>query len=167
MEYVNQQSDDEVIFVGVKTNFVFIGTKEIFNKDIQAIDKKCLETHKRQLETTAISLEFERAKDEPIGAVISEYYDSFGNKRIRRLSYEKAVESYWKNIRRMETTIAELDKYIKEYTPIWEREVVVSYKRNELRDGFVVLVDGLEIGKYWLKEEYDTGYVEESVTENE
>lgn len=157
------QPDDKTFFIGASVAYFFIGNKETYNNDIDEINDKFYLLHNKSLRGLELKLINLKAQGEPTSEIVEEYFDCFGKKRIKRMSKETAIEKYWKNIKSTEESIAFLTEYINNYVPLRDREITDSYFKEALQDGEVVKIEGIEEGRFWLKEEYETGYIEVTV----
>lgn len=160
--YMSRQGDDDTIFVGSKSGYFFIGNKNKFKEDIQGINEKYINTCTGTLESSKHRLEWLTQTGEPKEVKIVEYMDENCHIVRETIPVEILVERYWKQMEKTKTTIAECERYLNNFTPLETRKVIEINDNKILCDGKICLVVGEEIGKYWLKEEYETSVVEES-----
>lgn len=86
---------------------------------------------------------------------VSNWCISWAHKRKTRLKRELVNAEAESNIKRIKTQLKEADKYINSFVPMLQREVVADYMQEASDYAHVILIEGLEIGRYWLKKEYD------------
>lgn len=158
-QYV-KDNPNETLFIGSGVAYFFIGNAEQFDKDIDTINQKYIDGFKKSLYTAKIRLDNLKSQGEPTGEVVKEYWNNFGYLTRKVLPLEKAIADYHKQIDTIEATIDKLTDYLANYVHIKEREVISADKKEGLKDGISVIVEGIEEGRFWLKEEYETGYVE-------
>jgi len=48
----------------------------------------------------------------------------------------------------------ELSEYLTDHSELLDREVLSQYERIDPDDGYIIIVEGEEIAKYWLREDY-------------
>lgn len=58
-------------------------------------------------------------------------------------------------LKREAVHVEELRTYLKHFKYIEDREVLAAYKSIEDSSVWIVKIEGIEQGKYWLKEEFD------------
>ena len=70
------------------------------------------------------------------------------------LDEDKAFEEFMDIIPRAFGTVKSMERRLKAFKPILDRNVLDAYPRIQ-QDGIIVKIEGEEIGEYWSKEEYD------------
>lgn len=154
-----KNNPDKTFFIGSKVAYFFIGNLETFENDIQGINEKFKIIFFNSIRDAENLLKRLEAEGEPTGDVVKESYCT--GKFVKRIiPHEIAVKEYHATIERKNVLISKYTEYLENYIPIEEREVIETYPKLCLKDGEGIKVDGLEEGRFWLIEEYETGYVE-------
>lgn len=121
----------ETLFIGSASAFFFIGDFEEYEKEIDQISERYKEVFDTSLKSAEREWKYFRyymPKDHP--------------------QYEIKHAAYLK---------AKLKKqYFDEHPNLREREVVKMYP-SILDPGTIIIIEGYEAGKYWLKSEYEGG----------
>lgn len=154
-----KNNPDKTFFIGSKSAYFFIGNLETFENDFQGINEKYITIFQTSIRDAENLLKRLEKEGEPTGDVIKESFFN-GKPKIRKIPYEQAVKDYYALIERKKDLINKYTDYLKNYIPIEDREIIETYSKTCLGDGEGILIDGLEEGRFWLKEEYETGYVE-------
>ena len=130
--------------VGSKSGFFFIGTRSEWNKYIDDLSKKHLKYLKSH--RTAAKREAKRAQErlnrEPIKLICGKdlegttaYLNSVVKTGNRKYIY--------------------FNELVKAFTPFRTREIKDIYPRMVKADGVNIIVDGLDISDYWMREEFE------------
>lgn len=127
-ERIEMATDTEILHIGSKSSFFFIGTKAEYYRDIFSITKNMMKTANNAVNSCKTKLCYLLSIHAP-KASIKENTDKL---------------KYWQH-------------YIDTFVPPDEREITEEYPRL-LRDGIVISVEGTENGKYWLRSEYLANY---------
>lgn len=132
-------SDDTILSVGSKSGYMFIGTRQDYDREIDAISAEVRTVFKDKLEAIEASIQSLRI------AIAA------GRARKDTMSPDM-----------MRKRLAELEKKqqmfieaIATFKPLRERKVIDLYPRINPDDGLCVIVEGKEVGEAWCKEEYD------------
>lgn len=136
--FIKSMPDDEMLYVGAKTSFIFIGTKDEWEKDKAHLN----ELHHDKIEN-CLSYSENNLNDN-IVRLSKEYYN---NEKEGLFNVIDELTYYLKVIRKCTS-------YLKDWKDIPERTVLDSYPRIQ-KDGTVIVFDGEETGSYWYKSEYD------------
>ena len=147
VDYFMQHLADpnQLYSVGSKSGFFFIGTRSEWNKYIDNLSKqhlKYLKSHR-----TAAKREAKRAQErlnrEPIKLICGKdlegtiaYLNSVAKIGNRRYIY--------------------FNELVKAFTPFRTREIKDIYPRMVKADGVNIIVDGLDISDYWMREEFES-----------
>ena len=146
VDYFMQHLSDpnQLYSIGSKSGFFFIGTYPEWNKYIDDLSKKHLKYLKSH--RTAAKREAKRAQErlnrEPIKLICGKdlegtiaYLNSVVKTGNRRYIYFNSL--------------------VKAFTPFRTREIKDIYPRMVKADGVNIIVDGLDISDYWMREEFE------------
>ena len=146
VEDIAEKSPDAVFYIGSKSGFFFIGTKAVYDADIDGLSNRTFERYKQLLRTIK-----ERIKE-----------NSTAHFHIEQNETPEHFARRLKNTgERLASDLATADNYTK-VVEKWKhmslRKVKEAYKKDPVIDshGIVLLVDGFEAG-VWFKEEYKNG----------
>lgn len=141
-EVVSMFDDGDILHIGSKVAFFFVGTKAEYESDIDGISK----SYEEQLQTR-----LKTAEDE-----ISSTAEKLKNLKIgddeKTIEYAERVQNIAKRYKYLFSYIPKVKKDIKEFTPLRTRKLKERYKR--INEGYAIIVDGKESGKYWDLSEY-------------
>ena len=146
VDYFMQHLSDpnQLYSIGSKSGFFFIGTYSEWNKYIDDLSNKHLKYLKSH--RTAAKREAKRAQErlnrEPIKLICGKdlegtiaYLNSVVKTGNRRYIYFNSL--------------------VKAFTPFRTREIKDIYSRSVKADGVNIIVDGLDISDYWMREEFE------------
>lgn len=151
---IEAMDDDTVIFVGSKTGFVFIGTKEEWKRDKDKINAWCETFTRNEVEMATESWE----KTIFCGLPKRDEYTNYD--RWAKDSFEAIVK-----LGNAQKRLIEARRALKKYKELENRLVAEEYDRTVPDDyGHVFIVKGTEIGKYWLRKEYITKVIEKEAS---
>ena len=141
-EVVSMFGEQDILHIGSQSNFFFVGTKTEYESDIDGISK----SYEEQLQTR-----LKTAEDE-----ISSTAEKLKNLKIgedeKTIEYAERVQNIAKRYKYLFSYIPKVKKDIKEFTPLRTRKLKERYKR--IKEGYAIIVDGKESGKYWDLSEY-------------
>ena len=131
--------------VGSKSGFFFIGTRSEWNKCIDALSRKRLKHLKNRRK--AAKREVERAQGrldrKPIKLI-------FGKDLEGTIAYLNSV------VIKGSRQYAHFNRLIKAFTPFRTREIKDIYSRAVKADGVNIIVEGLDTGNFWMREEFES-----------
>lgn len=141
---IEKMDDNTVMYIGSKVGYVFIGTKEEWYRDKDAIEKWCKQA---TLNEVAMAREaWERniytglPKREDYGDPDRWAGDAFAAVTKLSISQKRLIEAKRAN---------------KNYKELERRLVVDEYEKQDPDEpGHVFIVGGTEAGKYWIRSEY-------------
>lgn len=134
-DVIDKLPDDEVIYIGSDTGFFFAGSKTEYYRDIDQISQDYLQTAHKKLKE---HLKRIKKLNEDLRKPVVDFAQTKTIQGKIRTAVEKAQYN---------------EKYISEFEPIPDRNVLEIYKRLQ-GDGICIIVAGDENGKYWSAEEY-------------
>lgn len=139
---IDAMKEDTVIFVGSKTNYFFIGTKEEFYRDLDKIEAFCKEFVERSYYQSAETWEQNVLAGLPSRADFDSDHD-----------WKEAAKRTVTALNNAQQLMQHYEKEYGKYKPVIDRGTVEEYERTQ-GDGHVIIVSGIEIGKYWFRSEY-------------
>ena len=130
--------------VGSKSGFFFIGTRSEWNRYIDALSRKRLKYLKNRRK--AAKREVERAQGrlnrKPVKLI-------FGKDLEGTIAYLNSV------VIKGSRQYVHFNRLVKAFTPFRAREIKDIYSRATEIDGTNIIVDGLDTGDFWLREEFE------------
>lgn len=139
-EAVKEMNDDVIIHIGSASGFVYIGTKQQYDKMIDSISERYhkffLNAKKRYTRKIKI------------------YYGKLKALDEQSETYENCYRMITECIHRYKRYLKQVCGVIDRFKPMRERMVKEIYKRIS-KDGIVITIQGDEAGKYWDKDEWD------------
>lgn len=143
-EFMNMvEAPNLIISIGSKSAYFFIGTRAEYTEYIDLINEDfrndLLETL-RGYEVKASNLRSELKED------------LFKKSPMKKIEDQRRYAL--QNLTTTLDKIEKLQKRIREFDSLREREIIQAYKRLDINDGLCVIVRGKEEGKYQLREEF-------------
>ena len=155
-ELLGKLNSEEIVFIGSRSAFFFIGLPEEFKSVQKELNKNW---HKNFSKTVSrfeqIKVNWEKQKPKAYQVVKRKVMDVFTNKTVEKIvPYEERLATW--NTRYQEICDG-LDQYkvvVDNWTDFENREVKRCY-RNIDNNATVIIVDGYEVARFWFKSEYD------------
>ena len=138
-ELLSSMSDDELIFIGAKTAWFFVGTVEEYRHYEKAVDRKLKDYWKEKIRLKKIS--FKR--------LLLSYLDNIE----REIQTHKDTETDGFNLTTWYRTYFKDIGYRNNFKPTYEREVLDTYPHKE--EGTAIVLEGEEVGEYYDSEEWE------------
>jgi hypothetical protein len=137
VDEIIESHPDTVFYVGTVSSYFFIGDREEWRKRRDLVNGHCMR-------------KFDAAQ-----------YEARSNipKLLKTLTVLTSARKIDRNT--CMKRIADLQKYIIDLSQEWQNignRIPVKIYRKEGEDGVALIVQGLEGGGFWLKEEYDAKY---------
>ena len=146
IDYFMQHIADpnQLYSVGSNSGFFFIGTRSEWNRYIDDLSKK----HLKYLRShrTAAKREAERAQ---------ERLDQKPIKLICGKDLEGTIAYLNSVVKIGNRRYIYFNRLVKAFTPFRTREIKDIYSRTVKADGVNIIVDGLDISDYWMREEFE------------
>ena len=141
---IKELGENDIFYLGSKTNFFFIGTKAEWERDQEEVEQWCHEFTDNEVIN---------ARENWERTIFAGLPD-----RSKYATYEKWAED-------CEATISKLGRAqkrmimarraAKAYRPVINRAVVEGYDRTVPGEpGKIFIVSGTEVGRYWSRDEY-------------
>lgn len=134
-EVISIFPNDVVLHIGSNTCFMFIGSKEEYEKDIESVSKSLINDSKKLFKKN--KKKYEKAK----GYIDDPKYKNDIKRNKETMEWSKKQMNNYK-------------MYIDSFVPLSKRKILDVYPRTQ-RDGIIIIIEGDEIGSFWTKEEYD------------
>ena len=132
-------NDDTILSVGSRSGYMFIGTGQDYDCEIDAISAEV----KAALEDKLVGIK----------ATIQSLQASLAAEHTRKGSIPP--DSVRKRLAEFEEKQRVLAETLAIFKPLREREAIDLYSRINPDDGLCVIVEGGEIGEAWFKDEYN------------
>lgn len=160
-ERINELDDETVIYLGAASSFFFIGTKSEFEKDIDEISR----TYYKNMVAEKKKIENDRKHFAEVMKQIKKISGKTDSKadmdEVVKLSFilNNISKRLQYGIKRIKTLGFHIDNFI----PMRNRQIKREYDR--LQGGHVILIDGIEVGRFWFYEEYLKGEAHDDSSE--
>ena len=131
--------------LGSNSGFFFIGTRSEWNRYIDALSRKRLKylrSHRTAAKRNAKRAQ-ERLGQKPIKLIC-------GKDLEETIAYLNSV------VKIGNRRYIYFNRLVKAFTPFRTREIKDIYSRTVKADGVNIIVDGLDIGNYWMREEFES-----------
>lgn len=156
-QFMDNQAEDNVIYsVGSSTGFIFIGTKDEYNKLIKQINNRHFTYLRYRLNSTKHTLEYKltRKPNKPIKVKVWE----FGKKVEKEISVKEQVEEWKKEVANLKKIIANYEDRLKHFVDFPDRKIISYYSKIDSIDGKILIIEGKEEGAYWFRYEFQKDY---------
>lgn len=149
-EFLKTVAEDEYVYLGALSCYLWIGHPTEILEKLPSLDDDYTERNRDSIERNAWVIKDLKNQMSKNDKLISKGKDVDGLKRVnKRLAKELA---------RQEKRKTELAEWLENRVPFGEREVRDSYRRRIVEPvGTVVIIDGDEIGDYWMLDEIENG----------
>lgn len=129
--------DNTIFYLGVKTNYIFVGNKKTFEADKQLLNEKfsCKFSYLYQSSILLLKKYKEEKERYTLLQRVSDY--NIVTAKIKRLTHRKS----------------ELKEALLKSVPFEDRKVLDFYPRLS-SDGLCIIIEGQEQGTIWTLEEY-------------
>lgn len=146
---VKSYGKDDVLYIGSQSGFFFIGDKTEYEKRIDDISSKYETALASRL--SAAQKDFENMTDKLL------YLKKAESETI--IEYADRVQRTGKEYKRLHSLLPKIKEEKENFTALRTREVKDSYSK-EVEGGFAIIIEGNEIGGYWMKSEWDAEHNE-------
>ena len=128
--YINKNPNNKY-YIGAQSSFIFIGNAEQYQAEINGISDKYAEHRRKAYVTARNNLKAaEKMKDQS---------------KLYKELYKTAEASY--------KTVKEVYEWGKKHKDIRKRKVRETYGRYDDPTAIIILIEGSEMGRYWLESE--------------
>lgn len=142
----------ELIYIGSKSSYFFIGYPDDFETEIVELNVKHLNTFLTTLKNTEnrYSTLLQNKPDKNQHATIKVWEN--GKSIDKEVDYDYLIKKWYDNIRQLKETIAKYKKLVTTFKDFRERDVLECY-RNIDNTGTIIIVSGQECGRFWTYDE--------------
>ncbi len=131
-EYVAVLPESVTISIGMKSGYVFIGSKAEYEQFIDRLSREALD-------------------------IVEDFYGKYA-RQAENIRAAKARSADGLLDTRLHEVTARRDlfgKRVKNFKPFRQREVKEIYERLDPPDGIVIICEGCEEGRYWVRGEFE------------
>lgn len=136
--------NNELLHIGSQSGFFFIGTKSEFEKDCAGIEEYYKDLFKR----SQASAQSKLVDAQALAIKTSKQGTDWRG-------YAHKLEAYGARLREALDVYEDASRKVNEFTPFLDREVYDVYVNISIDGGKDIILYGDEVGKYWLKNEYN------------
>ena len=145
-------NNDELVYIGSRSAFFFIGTSKEFYEQEYRLNRKWKQKYVDSLRNaeTKLTMHIEK-KPEEGKDLIQTYKDLFTHKTTTIVTpYDKLLKDWEKRKAELERQKEKASKSIDKFKSFRDRKVIESYHRIDPNDGTVIIIKGNEVGGYWV-----------------
>jgi len=169
MDAVKQLNNDELIYIGSKSAFVFIGTPEEFINTHEELSMKWYERllrYQKNAENAIANHEKSKPKD---GESVTKKIQNIRTRKIEDvvISYDTLIKQWDKKRLSLIKTYSTSSKMVEKFVPFDKRTVKEKYPRISNPLSTVFIVTGNEAGNCWTKQEYDKRKLTDNIDEED
>lgn len=129
-ELLNVLDPDETVFIGARTNYIFVGKPKEFLKDAESYDEDYLKQLRKLISNRIDELNSVES-DTKLPPEQREYMINSLNRRIER----------WR-------------RAMKNRIPFLDRPIIDQYEKT-YEEGLAIIIKGTETGDYWTQDEFE------------
>lgn len=154
-EKIRNMEEDEKICVGSGSAFFYIGPARNFFKDIDEINDMQMKKTQKNLQSVTNQVEkYLETKPSVDEKYVEKYWDFDENVfKERTVPYEEIYAKWEKKYIKLSRTLERDKDFVDNFTNFETREIKEVYKNID-NDATIIIVEGKEQGRFWLKNEY-------------
>ena len=155
LERVQQLNKNELVCIGSKSAFFFIGYPDDFLKQEEYLSNIWEKKLQSYLKVSIKNVEHHlKDKPNPDSVSFRKMQDIYTGKLYnKQIDYEELLADWDKKHKSLEKTVAYNQKSCDKFKRFAERKVLEEYKSCNGRDN-IIICSGNESGTYWLYKEY-------------
>ena len=154
VDRVKQLNKDELIYIGSKSAYFFIGYPDEFLQREKELTKEWFNKFSDAYDRASRALEIHEEKKPKEGETQKQRVQNLRTRQIedRVISYEELYNNWLSRKKSLEKTLKSTSKYMDRFKPFSQRTIKEEYKRIQLGEnsGNVIIIKGYEVGNYWL-----------------
>lgn len=138
-EFMKLWGEDHMVFVGALSGYIFIGNLTAYKRDIAKLDAQAKAALERKTNQVRLMVD-----------------------DVNKLIDEENEHGDGVNLPRIDRAFSEIK------TGISQRRIIETYEKvlDGAESGVAVIIAGAEVGKYWLKSEYDAEHADDREQED-
>ena len=157
LEQVKQLNKDELVCIGSKSAFFFIGYPNEFIEQEERLSeewkRKLQGYHKASIRSVELHM---NDKPNPDKFIIKKMQDIYTGRLFdKKIGYEELFKEWDKKHKSLQKTVEYNKRACDGFKRFADRKVLEVYKSCNDRDN-IILCSGQESGNYWLHKEYKT-----------
>ena len=155
LERVKQLNKNELVCIGSKSAFFFIGYPDEFIKQEQYLTEVWQKKLDCYLKVSMRAVEnHEKEKPDQNKVVYQKKQDIFTGKIYnKQIDYDKLLKDWQKRHESLKKTVKFNQKACSSFKPFADRKVLEEYRSCHNKDN-IIICSGQESGNYWLHSEY-------------
>ena len=173
-EMLNKMNKNDLVAIGAASSYFYFGEPDNF-AEIEDVSKSIYIDSEIDLNDARNSLKRlpdQKSKlEEYLRLILNTYKEtalddtvSFAKKKAKMTELDKEIDKIVKLLARSEQMkfhyrkkVEHLIVYRRDFVPILDREVINHYRQQASDYAYVFIVEGEESGRFWTKNEYDSG----------
>ncbi len=160
---LGQLNNDELIYIGSKSAFFFIGSVDEFRDRHYSVQMEWKKKLQANLESANNKIEIHMKKKPEEGKDEVKEFKNFltGKMEEVRTSYEELYKDWEAHLNNLIKYREACKNHLAKFKPFMKRQVKESYHRIDPDDGTVIIIRGGEVGNYWFLSDVKKKYIGE------
>lgn len=152
---LNELNNDELVYIGSKSAFFYIGHPQEFIEESDNISVLWLKKYEKSKNNAYKALITHEAQKPPVGVDGFKQIYNVSKRRKENVpvSYETLLDQWNKRHKSLQNTYASTCTALEKFKPFMERVVKEQYRRID-NTGTVIILRGNESGAFWTYNEY-------------
>ena len=154
IELLNSLDDEKDVYIGSKSAYFFMDKPSVFIEEIKEYDYTWQGKFYQTWKSSIGRLEAHKQMKPIEGETQVKSVWENGNKVEKTFEYTELIDAWTKRLDALETNAKMWKKQLDEFKPFEEREVKEAYL-NINKTAIIIIIEGYESGKFWLKSEWN------------
>lgn len=155
-EKIAKLNKDEVVCIGSRSAFFFIGYPSDFEAQVDELNESWQKNFKKTAERSKQAIQTHiKQKPKKSEVVKKKITDIYLHKTVDvEVSYDERNKEWRDKFENLKTNYEHALDVLAAWTPFYDRPVLRTY-RNMDDGGTIIIVSGYEVARFWFKHEYD------------
>lgn len=157
IDKVKELNQDELVYIGSKSAFIFIGTPTEFLEQHEELSLRIFKRFKVFKKNTENAIKYhEKSKPNP-NTVVKQKIQDIKTRRIKEVDvpYDSLLKKWEERRDNLIKTYNATENNIGRFVPLERRIVKEQYPRIDNPNSTVLIITGNEVGISWTKKDYD------------
>lgn len=160
---LEQLNNDELIYIGSKSAFFFIGTVKEFKERYYSIQMQWKNKFQAAVQSAENKVNAHMEKKPIEGLDKVDHVRNYFTGKLETIvtPYEKLKKDWDVHYINLNRSYETSKKNLEKFKPFMKRTVIESYHRIDPQDGTVIIIKGREVGNYWFLSDTKKTYIGE------
>ena len=160
---LEQLNNDELIYIGSKSAFFFIGTVSEFKEKCNELQAAWENKFQANFDSSERRIKLHLEKKPKEGTEVKKVFKNFatGKHEGTSVPYEQLLAQWQRHLDGLEKYRVLSIKQLERFKPFMGRKVIESYHRIDPDDGVCIIIKGFEVGSYWFYEDTKKKHIED------